>query len=446
VTEQGRLILPRSRLASPSFLGNLLGAWWDWLQGTPSRATVRRDHDRQDDGGEKAEASWPTETVPPRIAPYLGARTITSRIVEAFDSAHPVRRRENLYGRDDKLESLCEAVLLSRQHAIIHGARGSGKTSLSQVFGDYADQRGAIVLYTACEAQASFGDLIRAYIPFLPDSCVSLQDKAAFCAERNNLPKDVGPRAIVDFLSCLAPDCQIILILDEFDRVNDPEVNDQVATLMKLLSDARSPIQLLLVGIARTVDEIIVAHPSLRRHMVPIPIGRISPQDTVALIEKGAARAGVRFSDDSKAEITAVSCGSPYHAQLFCYVAALEAVRRKCDVIDLELTRVGMQRAFETWSKLNPEDAALFRTLGSGDDEQVQAIRAAALEAATHDCLAEGGQGVELLSPALRQDHEAGRFYFRDSAAPQLLLAMLAGGAGRAGDGRSSDSPDPVRI
>jgi hypothetical protein len=436
VAEQGRLALPRPRSASPAFLGNVLGTWWNWLQGTPRHATVRRDYDRQDHGAETAEPLTPVETVPARIAPYLGSRAVTARIVEAFDSAHPVRHRENLHGRDDKLEALCEAVLLSRQHAIIHGARGSGKTSLSQVFGDYADQHGAVVLYTACEAQASFSDLIGAYIPFLPDSCVALQDKATFCAERDALPKDVGPRALVDFLSCLAPDCQIILILDEFDRVTDPEVNDQVATLMKLLSDARSPIQFLLVGIARTVDEIIVAHPSLRRHLVPIPIGRISSQDTVALIEKGAARAGVRFTDESKAEITAISCGSPYHAQLFCYVAALEAARRKCDVIDLDLTRIGMRRAFETWSKLNPDDAALFGTLAMGSDDQVQAVRAAALEAATHDCLAEGGQGAELLGPALRQDHEAGRFYFRDSAAPQLLLAMLAGGTGRADEGR----------
>jgi len=436
VTEQGRLVLQRPRTAGLASVGTLLGAWWNWLQGTPRLATAGRDYRRLDPVDETLPAFRPAETVPARIAPYLGTRAITARIVEAFDSAHPVRRRENLYGRDDKLESLCEAVLLSRQHAIIHGARGSGKTSLSQVFGDYADQQGAIVLYTACEAQASFGDLIRAYIPFLPDSCVALQDKATFSAERTNLPKDIGPRAIVDFLSCLAPDCQIILILDEFDRVTDPEVNDQIATLMKLLSDARSPIQFLLVGIARTVDEIIVAHPSLRRHLVPIPIGRISSQDTFALIEKGAARAGVQFNDDSKAEITAISCGSPYHAQLFCYVAALEAVRRKCDVIDLDLTRIGMRRAFETWSKLNPDDAALFRTLASGSDDQVQAVRAAAFEAATHDCLADNGLGAQLLGPALRQDHEAGRFYFRDSAAPQLLLAMLAGGAGRADDGR----------
>ncbi|MDH7639188.1 ATP-binding protein [Sphingomonas oryzagri] len=436
MAEQARLALQRPRSAGSVSLGTLLGTWWNWLLGTPRLPAIEHDYGRQNHAAEAPEALEAANVARARAAPDKGTRAITSRIVEAFDSAHPVRHRENLHGRDDKLESLCDAVLFGRQHAIIHGARGSGKTSLSQVFGDCADQQGAIVLYTACEAQASFADLIGAYIPFLPDSCVPLQDKATFRTERDNLPKDIGPRAIVDFLSCLAPDCQIILILDEFDRVTDPEVNDQVATLMKLLSDARSPVQFLLVGIARTVDEIIVAHPSLRRHLVPIPIGRISSQDTFALIEKGAARAGVQFSEDSRAEITAISCGSPYHAQLFCYVAALEAVRRKCDTIDLELTRIGMRRAFDTWSKLNPDDAALFGTLASGSDEQVEAVRAAALEAATHDCLAEDGPGVRLLGPALLQDHEAGRFYFRDSAAPQLLLAMLASGAGRADDGR----------
>jgi hypothetical protein len=434
MAEQAQYLMLRPRPNGFASVGRALWACWNWLQGTPPSQETWYDPDPRDDANRDADVATADDVAPSGVAPYLASRHATSKIIEAFDSAHPVRRRENLYGRDDKLDSLFEAVLLSRQHAIIHGARGSGKTSLSQVFGDYADQQGSIVIYTACESHASFGDLIRPYIAFLPDSCVPLTEKTAFAVARDGLPENLGPRAIVDFLSCLVPDCQILMIFDEFDRVTDPEVNDQVATLMKLLSDARSPVQLILVGIARTVDEIIVAHPSLRRHLVPIPIGRISFEDNLALIDTGAARAGVQFSEESKAEIAAVSCGSPYHTQLFCYVAAIEAVRRGRDVIDLELTHVGMRRAFETWSNLNQDDAALFRMLAAGRDEQVEAVRAVALEAATHDCLSGKGEGVSLLGPALRQDHEAARFYFRDSAAPQLLLAMLAGrGAGEHG-------------
>jgi hypothetical protein len=427
MVDQAQLLVLRSRPSGLVSVGHALRACWNWLQGMPGSESAPRDYGPRAPIGRAQEAATADAVAPTRIAPYLAARNATSRIIEAFDSAHPVRRRENLYGRDDKLESLFEAVLLSRQHAIIHGARGSGKTSLSQVFGDYADQQGSIVIYTACESHASFGDLIRPYIDFLPDSCVPLNDKAAFQSAREGLPADLGPRAIVDFLSCLVPDCQVVLIFDEFDRVTDPDVNDQIATLMKLLSDARSPVQIILVGIARTVDEIIVAHPSLRRHLVPIPIGRISSEDILALIDTGATRAGVQFSEESKAEIAAVSCGSPYHTQLFCYVAALEAVRRGRNVIDLELTRIGMRRAFETWSNLNQDDATLFRALAAGSNDQVKLVRAVALEAATHDCVSGDGEGVRLLGPALRQDRDAARFYFRDSAAPQLLLAMLAG-------------------
>lgn len=426
MVEHAPALVRRSRSIGPDPFTRALWTCWQWFQGKPRREVAPPDINSGD--RRRSDVLVDTDNGPVRArAPYQGARNATARIVEAFDAAHPVRRREDLYGRADKLDSLFEAVLFSRQHAIIHGARGSGKTSLSQIFGDYADQKGSIVLYTACEAHASFAELIKPYIAFIPDSCVSLGSKAAFSEARERLSADLTPRAVVDFLSCLVPDCQIILIFDEFDRVTDAGVNDQVATLMKLLSDARSPVQLILVGIARTVDEIIFAHPSLRRHLVPIPIGRISPEDVRALIDTGAARAGMQFSEDSKAEIVAVSCGSPYHAQLFCYVAAIEAARRERDLIDLQLTRVGLQRAFETWSSLNQDDAELFRALAARSEEDVRLVRAAAREAATHDCLRGEGEGVRLLGPALRQDHDAARFYFRDSAAPQLLLAMLSG-------------------
>ena len=357
----------------------------------------------------------------------FAGRSTTARIIEAFDSAHPVRQRQDLHGRDDKLDTLFEAVLFSRQHAIIHGARGSGKTSLAQVFGDYADQQGAVVIYTACESTTSFAELIRSYLMFIPESAVPFAEKALFARERAALPADFGPREVVDLLSRLAPDSQTILILDEYDRVESDVVNGQVATLMKLLSDARVPVQVLLVGIARTLDELIRCHPSLRRHLVPIPIGRISRDDTVRLIDRGAARAGIRFDDDAKAEIAAISCGSPYHVQLFCYVAAIEAARAGRAEVDRATTRSGMARAFGVWALLNPDDAALFEAMIADPALPTATVLDVAREAAVHDCF-QGDEAVAgLFGAAVRPDGKAAaRWHFRDGAAPQFLLAKFA--------------------
>ena len=402
----------------------MFGAIAEWVLGGP-----RRRPSRLAAVGAPLKVASPAEDEPrPASTLPRPAVNATARIIAAFDSAHPVRQRKDLYGRDDKLDTLFEAVLFSRQHAIIHGSRGSGKTSLAQVFGDYADQQGAVVIYTACEAASSFAELMRPYLSFIPDSCIPFAEKHNFQREREALsPSDFGSRAIVDLFSRLAPECQIILIFDEFDRVEDEAVNSQVATLMKLLSDARLPVQVLLVGIARTLEDLILCHPSLRRHLVPIPIGRISREDTQALIATGAQRAGVTFDVDSTDDIADISCGSPYHVQLFCYVAAIEAVRRGADTVNAEVTRLAMRRAFDTWGMLNPDDANLFQSLTSCDLGTRSVIQRAAREAAMWDSLTTNDEVEALLGPALSRDGKrSDRAYFRDGAAPQFLLAILA--------------------
>jgi hypothetical protein len=218
------------------------------------------------------------------------------------------------------------------------------------------------------------------------------------------------------------------LILDEFDRIENQETNEQIATLMKLLSDARAPVQLLLVGIARTIDELVVCHPSLRRHLVPIPIGRISREDTQTLIATGAKRAGLLFPQESRDAIASIACGSPYHVQLFCYVAAIEAVRQNKQTVDLAFTKAGIRRAFDVWAMLNQQDAELFEALASRSPADIAAVLIATREAAERDYLTSDTPGAALLAPALCTDGmRPDRLYFRDGAAPQFLLALLEG-------------------
>ncbi|MGN6375861.1 MAG: ATP-binding protein [Sphingomonas sp.] len=392
-----------------------------WLRGTP-----------------RQEPPPPAPPAPPpmradrgaALRPPANARAAlhakTARITAAFDSSHPVRQPRDLHGRADKLDTLFDAVLINRQHAIIHGARGSGKTSLAQVFGDYADQQSAVVIYAACEAGASFADLLRPYFGFIPDSCVPFTEKTQFERDRAALAGHFGPREVVDFLSRLSPDRQIIMIIDEFDRVEDPGVDRQVATLMKLLSDAQVPVQLIVVGIAHTLDELINCHPSLRRHLVPIPIGRILQRDVMALIDAGAARARIAFDDAVKTRIVSLACGSPYHAQLFCYASAVEAVKQDGDAVDLETFHRGLRRACDAWAMLNRDDHERFQALASARAGDVARAELAAREAAAKDSLRPEEATAQLLGEALMQVGSDGRAVFRDSTAPQFLLAMIA--------------------
>lgn len=364
----------------------------------------------------------------PVRAPAGSADDGRQLLIKAFDAAHPVARRGELRGRDEQLAALSDGVLDQRKHAIVHGARGSGKTSLVHVFADHADRQGLVLIYLSCDAHSDYVSLMRPFLRFVPTSSIPAGRERAFHAHAEALGTSFGPRALVSLLLELAPK-PIIFILDEFDRVTDPAVQDAVATTMKLLSDAKAPVQLLVVGIARSVGELIEHHPSLRRHMTAVSVGRIDDGEIARLIEDGAERARMAFDPAARQLLVKASAGSPYHARLFAYHAGLAALADGHRQVDLAAAGAGLRRATREWSSVNEQDHSLFERLAGTDAASRDRIAQLAVLAAHGQDLSldrlggDGDPAMRLLAPAL--DGDGTRPRFRDSLAPQFLLAML---------------------
>lgn len=349
-------------------------------------------------------------------------------LARVFDSAHPVRSRSELLGRERELDELLSATLDFGQHTIVHGARGSGKTSLVRIFGDHADQAGAVVIYMACEPGASFGDLILPYLRALPAASLRAGGREAFAQALANLSSNVGPRVIVELVAehIVVP---VVLIFDEFDRITDPSVKADIAAAMKLLSDALSTVTFMLVGIARDVSDVVDAHPSLRRHMRTVAVGRIEASSVEALLSAGAAASGLEFDADARAIIARAACGSPFHVRVFAHHSALACVARHSKSISSLDARTGLQSALENWASMNIADAKTFvKLVESG--QKLDLIEAAARSAAVNDRLEHGESGddigkallADLMRPEIGEDPA---MVFRDSVAPQFLIAMI---------------------
>lgn len=354
-----------------------------------------------------------------------GNRSDRTKVARTFDSAHPVRTRNELFGRTRELDELLSATLYSGQHVIIHGARGSGKTSLVRVFGDHADGEGAIVIYLACEPGGSFADLICPYLRALPPAALVSGTRARFQEDLAALPENFGARAFVDLVAerIAGP---IVFIFDEFDRITDANVKAEIAVAMKLLSDALVGILFTLVGIANNVANVIECHPSLRRHMRAVSLGRIEPGSVKELIDAGEIATGLTFKDDAREAITRASCGSPFHVRLFCHHAAIAAIARgSSNVVGLD-ARSGLHSAILQWAAMNVEDARKFMSLVESK-AILSEIERIAYAAALGDRLpADIENARTLLGDALIAEDSGGQsFVFRDSVAPQFLIAYV---------------------
>ncbi|WP_156680255.1 ATP-binding protein [Sphingomonas profundi] len=363
-------------------------------------------------------------TVLPHISAEEGAAIDRRTLARVFDAAHPVRTRAELHGRDQELGYLLTATLDFRQHTVIHGARGSGKTSLVRVFGDHADQSGVVVIYMACEPENSFAELLLPYLQSIPPAAFLPGQKDQFRRRLDALPADFGPRTFVELVA-ESVGSPVVLIFDEFDRITDAGVKSDIAAAMKLLSDALADVLFMLVGIARNVGEVVDSHPSLRRHMRVVSIGRILDAAVEELIDQGERSAGLAFSPDARALIARAACGSPYHVRTFCHHAALAALRHG-GPIDAADVRAGLQAAFDGWARMNEDDAATFAA-ALRSSRSPDAIERAAGAAARKDAVDAGsrtalapvesalvpiGDGDDLLA-------------FRDSLAPQYLIALI---------------------
>ena len=358
-------------------------------------------------------------------------------IYTAFSTAMPVTDRHGLAGRNSELEKLVEAIVVQRKHAVIFGTRGSGKTSLARVFGDLADESGCIALYGSASGDADFDSLFRPFLSDLPMSAAG-QEKAR---KLMNEPLDVTRLAAL-----LVEDVKqrSILIVDEYDRVQSDEAKTDVATLLKLLTDIHSPVQVVLVGIAGDVDGLIAAHPSLRRHIAPQRVAPIPKQDLERLLMSCAGNARLRLDPDALDALGGAAMGSPYHARLFGMQAALVTEADGRDRMTLSDVEQGLASALEDWSEMSGATHALFRRIlweanGSRRMIALAGVAASQMSLISYDRLVRLGHEVlgggsinegmaadamRRLEPALTPMPGGDLFLFEDTLAPQFLLLM----------------------
>jgi len=339
---------------------------WNWLaKPSPRRLTYNPGSmsvmDRKFDwpvipSADDCETQSPSAR-PPYSADATGAPTDKNParrrrkelIREVFDPSRPVDGRFGLSGREEELNRLIDAVLFEHKHGIVFGPRGSGKTSLARAFGDIADGDGATVLYNSAGGNLSFVDLFRPFLRELANSSTHLARTPAM----QQLLGDGFDASLLASSLAETVTRRTIFLVDEFDRIESPTIKAEVAALMKLLSDMRSNITVIIIGIAGNLDDLLCGHPSLRRHLTSISLAGLAIEDQRQLLQSCCDRSGLTIDADAAHNIRVAAIGSPYHIRLFGLYAALVAERSESTHITNELVEAGFSSALGYWSELN---------------------------------------------------------------------------------------------
>ncbi len=395
---------------------------------------------------ERLEYEAPAADAPASLssarAPMPNIAFRRNAVFAAFNTAVPVSDRHGLAGRKKELARLIDAVVKQRKHALVYGGRGSGKTSLARVFGDLADEAGCVALYGSASEGTDIDGLFRPFLDELP-----LQRGTAA-----PLPGDrpMGVQQIAN-LFVHGVSQRTLLIVDEFDRVTTERTRHEVASLLKLLTDMHSMVQIVLVGIAGNVDGLLAAHPSLRRHLFAQPVSPIDRDELAGLLRLCAQQAGLAFEEEAIQTIVSAAIGSPYHARVFGMHAALSAEADGRDRISLADAQKGLAEALAEWRDLTPEMCTIFeRALGQAGSLRgmiaLAGVLAAHAPVLTFERMTAAGvdlfgddlggaaavdRTIGLIAPALSEEGMPGELQFADSLSPQFLVLMANGAASR---------------
>lgn len=383
-----------------ALLGDVWSRWFVGKRGRPTdengvrtfpvRPAPRRAFDRHRADGKPEAPIFPSFKASAIDRPQTRGESdqiLRARLLlrDIFTPTQPVTQRARFAGRLAVLSKLISTIEEQRSHVVVYGERGIGKTSLMHILADVARESHYLVVYASCGASSRFDEIFRAVLSDIPMLYLSTVAPTAAAAETGGTladrlpPEGFDARQLGDLCAEITG-TRILIILDEYDRVQDPDFRQSVAELIKNLSDRAARVQLLIAGVASNLQELVGYIPSIRRNIIGLPMARLTDAEVRAMIAIGEDNAGVRFANKVVEMITLLANGSPYLARLLSHHAsmnALDEMRMTVETSDIQKALDGVVEEAEGRIARHTE-MSLAQLLNAFDREFVGAAARAA--------------------------------------------------------------------
>lgn len=146
--------------------------------------------------------------------------------------------------------------------------------------------------------------------------------------------REIGPDDVRRALSTFDLTTTPIVILDEFDKLSNPNDRTLIANTIKALSDYSVHTTLILVGVSSSVDGLIKEHESIVRALIQIQMPRMDASEIQEIVEKRLSKVGMRISRAALLQLTSLSRGLPHYAHLLGLESAKRAIGMRKLLVD----------------------------------------------------------------------------------------------------------------
>lgn len=252
-----------------------------------------------------------------------------------FTPTIPVNEESLFAGRMDEIRRVVDVINQRGRHGVIYGERGVGKTSLANVIATkLTSPREIVAPRVNCDGTDTFASLwkkVFSEVDLLkkrrqaPGFQMTIFEETVKAAEV--VGEEVTPDQVRRLLTLLGEGKLIIVIFDEFDRIQDVATKRAMADAIKALSDHNVEATIIIVGVGDSVDDIIAEHRSIERALDQVQMPRMRREEVFQLLRNGADRLEMVFTHQAQLRIALLSQGLPHYAHLL----GLHAVRAALD-------------------------------------------------------------------------------------------------------------------
>lgn len=278
--------------------------------------------------------------------PEIDYDGIALRLSSVFQPAAPINSEELFRGRKPQVRAVVDAINQPGRHAILFGGRGVGKTSLGHTLRAKLTTAEPVPIMSpliTCDSNDNYSTIWRKVFSEIEyQNGRKLSDATPSASFGNEVkhyedePLEWTPFEVRGRIEPIASKGLLYVVLDEFDKVEDPDVRLLMADTIKLFSDHVVRVTLIIIGVSDDATGLIDDHRSIERCLAQIPMPRMPRVEVEQIVTLGLTKVDMTIDDDALFQITGLSKGLPSYAHLLALHASRQALDSKKLKVELE--------------------------------------------------------------------------------------------------------------
>lgn len=288
------------------------------------------------------------------------------RLYQVVRPSTPIDSPEFLFGRNEQIQSLSDVLCAPGRHAFIYGHRGVGKSSLAHSVA-YELQEESDPIFLSCAEESTMESIIS---DAMREALGNTRYKDEWTAGisiglggtgvklEHKKTKEIANIEIKDVSSCVyALQCLVkihsqtpYIVIDEFDRIENPVERERFGTLLKQLGDKRINVKLIFTGVAENFQDVLGGHLSSARQVHELKLKPLSWDGREKIIKRAFGEFDIEVPDDIIFRISGLSDGFPHYVHIICENMLYVAFEMDQDVkkVDYALFINGLTKAVKS--------------------------------------------------------------------------------------------------